>query len=293
MTLHLYSFQPDLPRLMRLAARERLLPRGDDPGYAIHAVLAASFGALAPKPWALLMPGQGGGPSGRLLGYGKAPLDSLLAHAATYADPAFAAPLALDCAAGREMPTQFALNSQLGFRVRLRPVARMGKQVVGHANAPSRESRERDVFLSRLEAVRRTHEAATALAAHESMNEEGAPEAVGSDGEPTLSRAACYLDWLDARLQEQGAALTQLRAPRADEAPTWDARVNTFRFTRLMNRDRRSDRRRARDVEGPDATVSGQLVVRDPVRFAAGLARGVGRFRSFGFGMLLLSPPRR
>jgi len=31
--------------------------------------------------------------------------------------------------------------------------------------------------------------------------------------------------------------------------------------------------------------------VRDPTGFAALLARGVGRHRAFGFGMLLLRPP--
>jgi CRISPR system Cascade subunit CasE len=41
----------------------------------------------------------------------------------------------------------------------------------------------------------------------------------------------------------------------------------------------------------PDATFRGTLRVDDPARFAAAaLARGVGRHRAFGFGMLLLRP---
>ena len=38
--------------------------------------------------------------------------------------------------------------------------------------------------------------------------------------------------------------------------------------------------------------MSGTLRVTDPAAFAAGLARGIGRHRAFGFGMLLLAPPR-
>jgi CRISPR system Cascade subunit CasE len=65
-----------------------------------------------------------------------------------------------------------------------------------------------------------------------------------------------------------------------------------FRFTRLMSRDRSGRRSGSKAVNGPDAVVTGTLVVRDPARFAEALARGIGRFRAFGFGMLLLSPPR-
>ncbi|WP_083761830.1 type I-E CRISPR-associated protein Cas6/Cse3/CasE [Alkalilimnicola ehrlichii MLHE-1] len=40
----------------------------------------------------------------------------------------------------------------------------------------------------------------------------------------------------------------------------------------------------------PDALVTGRLTVRDPDTFATLVARGVGRHRAFGFGMLLLRP---
>jgi CRISPR system Cascade subunit CasE len=44
-------------------------------------------------------------------------------------------------------------------------------------------------------------------------------------------------------------------------------------------------------IERPNAVLEGHLMVRDPVAFRALLARGVGRHRAFGFGMLLLRPP--
>ena len=44
-------------------------------------------------------------------------------------------------------------------------------------------------------------------------------------------------------------------------------------------------------VSGHSAVLAGTLTVRDPQAFATLLARGVGRHRAFGYGMLLLSPP--
>ncbi|HEY0276048.1 MAG TPA: type I-E CRISPR-associated protein Cas6/Cse3/CasE, partial [Paenirhodobacter sp.] len=40
----------------------------------------------------------------------------------------------------------------------------------------------------------------------------------------------------------------------------------------------------------PDIDVTGTLIVRDPALFRASVARGIGRHRAFGFGMLLLKP---
>jgi CRISPR system Cascade subunit CasE len=37
--------------------------------------------------------------------------------------------------------------------------------------------------------------------------------------------------------------------------------------------------------------LRGELTVADPDAFSALLARGVGRHRAFGYGMLLLRPP--
>jgi len=48
--------------------------------------------------------------------------------------------------------------------------------------------------------------------------------------------------------------------------------------------------RRDGRVRLPDVSFTGMLEVGDPDTFAAFLARGVGRHRSFGFGMLLLRP---
>lgn len=286
MTLYLHSFRPDLGRLLRLAARERLLPPGDDPGYAVHAVFAAAFGEHAPKPWALLASGQGGGPKGRLLAYAGQSLDVLRQHAATFADPAFSAPLALNDADSRPMPTAFEAGTRLGFRVRVRPVARTGRPIAGHPSVADRgeRARERDVYLARIAAGER---AAAGRANEIDMGVAGSQFSAST----VPSRATCYLEWLDARLRDVGASIAR-EAEQVVSGEALAARVDAFRFTRLLARDRGGARSRTQHPEGPDATITGTLVVDEPAHFADGLARGVGRFRAFGFGMLLLSPPR-
>ena len=41
---------------------------------------------------------------------------------------------------------------------------------------------------------------------------------------------------------------------------------------------------------GPDVLIRGILQVADPQQFGQLLAQGIGRFRAYGYGMLLLKP---
>lgn len=87
------------------------------------------------------------------------------------------------------------------------------------------------------------------------------------------TREAVYLDWLAERLGS--AARLERNASRL-------ARFRRVRVARGMH-----------GSEGPDATIHGTLTVTDPTFFTALLARGVGRHRAYGYGMLLLRPPNR
>lgn len=91
-------------------------------------------------------------------------------------------------------------------------------------------------------------------------------------GRPT-TREDAYLAWLAARL-----------APAA-ELDLAASHLASFQRTRVTRNGRR--------IEGPDAVVHGTLTVTDPAAFADLLGRGVGRHRSYGYGMLLLRPPQR
>lgn len=86
-------------------------------------------------------------------------------------------------------------------------------------------------------------------------------------------REDVYLDWLAARLE-----------PAAD-LERCTSRVHQFKRVRSLRGGRR--------IEGPEAVIHGTLMVREPQKFARLLARGVGRHRSYGYGMLLLRPPQR
>lgn len=87
------------------------------------------------------------------------------------------------------------------------------------------------------------------------------------------TREGAYLDWLAARL-----------APAAALEPA-TSRLASFQRSRVQRNGRR--------IEGPDAVVHGTLTVIDSAAFADLLVRGVGRHRSYGYGILLLRPPQR
>jgi CRISPR system Cascade subunit CasE len=91
-----------------------------------------------------------------------------------------------------------------------------------------------------------------------------------------LSREAVYADWLRATLAEGGAGVSGVAVHRLDQAPL--VRRASGRARRLPGARR------------PDVTFRGTLTVTDPDLFAVLLARGVGRHRAFGYGMLLLRP---
>lgn len=84
-----------------------------------------------------------------------------------------------------------------------------------------------------------------------------------------LRRENVYTQWLAARLR--GAATLQPG-------------------TRLVRFARQRVSRAGAASEGPDATLQGDLVIADPLRFQDILGRGIGRHRAYGFGMLMLRP---
>ena len=84
-------------------------------------------------------------------------------------------------------------------------------------------------------------------------------------------REDVYRDWLSARLGHCGARLEE-------------ARLRSFQRVRVVRK------LRTRASEGPDAVMQGIIEVVDPTKFAGLVARGVGRHRAYGYGMLLLRP---
>jgi CRISPR system Cascade subunit CasE len=97
-------------------------------------------------------------------------------------------------------------------------------------------------------------------------------------GETTPPRAEVYRNWFSTQWSDavriEALDLLGLSARR-----------------RLLRRARNGSNR-LHFVERPQALFGAEAVIIHPERFAALLARGVGRHRAFGFGMVLLAPPQ-
>ena len=240
MTLHMVQAQLDMAGVMRWAGLQGLLmARGaDDFGYTLHALLAANFGSLAPKPFALVEHPRR---PPALLAYAAHDATALRGHAACFAMPDAAAALGVADLMSKPMPARFEIGQRLGFGVRVRPVVRTDR------GGDRTRAREVDAFLA-------------AVA--------GTPPGAGPD------RGSVYQAWALRHLEQGGAVVESLE-------------LESFQLGRVL---RRAHDRSLRPQPGPDARFVGTIRVADPNLFAATLARGIGRHRAFGFGMLLLRP---
>lgn len=96
----------------------------------------------------------------------------------------------------------------------------------------------------------------------------------------TLDRGQVYAEWLGDRLA--GAAVLR------------HAELRGFLLVGQTRATQRQDHgpRTRHMLRRPEALMAGRLQVADGTRFERLLARGVGRHRAFGYGMLLLRPLR-
>jgi CRISPR system Cascade subunit CasE len=107
--------------------------------------------------------------------------------------------------------------------------------------------------------------------------------AADKSADAMLDRGEVYGQWLRDNLARQGGAeLLNVSLERF-------CLLDVMRKTQKVGaRESRSNRA----VNGPDAVLKGHLLVTDSLAFAELVARGVGRHRAFGFGLLLLRPAR-
>lgn len=99
-----------------------------------------------------------------------------------------------------------------------------------------------------------------------------------------IDRSHVYGEWLREQLARQGGA------------ELIDASLDRFQLLDVMRMTQKAPAdvpRRRHVVSGPDAVLVGHLRVTDSAAFADLLARGIGRHRAFGFGLLLLRPAGR
>ena len=188
-----------------------------------------------------------------VLAYTARPEAELREHAASFADPARYAACSWDELAAKPLPV-LAAGRRLGFELRACPVKRLAHPL---------EVRARDGEL-----LQYPEGAEIDAWVHRCF--------FARDAVPETSRESAYTEWLRERL---GGA-----------ADLGEVRLHGFRRLRLARRDH-APKRRARELERPEAVLRGELVVRESAAFRDLLARGVGRHRAFGFGMLLLRAP--
>jgi len=93
--------------------------------------------------------------------------------------------------------------------------------------------------------------------------------------EEGASRAEVYVSWLRSEAERLGGA------------SLLEVQLASFQLERLLRRTHGAERK-SRTVTRPVVTFRGILEVQDPEKFHSMLARGIGRHRAFGLGMLLL-----
>jgi len=263
--IHLVRMSVSMPALARWAAERnygwtiqrdrkgKVQDAGFDEGRALHHLLTESFGPGALTPFRLMVLPRA--TEGHIYAYSNSDQGALKAAAQTYALPEVAAVCDWLKMETKQLPSEWRTSQRLGFEVRIKPVSRIASPLTNSRGPTFANGAELDAFL--IEALRRFP-----------ATEKG-EELMAQAGR---TREAVYADWLAARLK--GVA-------------TLEPKVSMAHF------ERRRAARQSYAPEGPEATLQGNLMVEDPVAFTALLAKGIGRHKAYGFGMLLLRPPRR
>lgn len=266
--LHMVSMVLDLTTFRRVAAVQGLARAENqlsDEGFALHHMLAETFGKGVIQPFRL-MPTRNSKCTGSLYGYSTLTEVDLINTAKTFASPEAVDVFNITRLKTKPMPLHLPKGKRLGFDVRIRPVRKTASVLCGSNHEgdrrtlgePSRsiaKGSEVDAFL--LECLRKT----TSNLANVKFEHTGS------------TRETVYLNWLSERL-----------------APAAVLNLNASRVHHML---RRKVFRNKKQVDGPDVTVHGEITVTDPSSMMRLLSKGVGRHTAYGYGMLLLRPPMR
>ena len=190
---------------------------------------------------------------GYVYAYSHANHARLLEVAQSSAMPEAHAVFDLQGLATKTMPESWRVGQRIGFEVRVRPVSRLLRPLPHSGNAFAKGA-ELDVFL--IEALRHSPSDSASQKAMQQADR---------------TREAVYTDWLAQKL-----------ANAATLAP--GVRLTRFERDHAVRKDS--------SIEGPDAILQGDLIICHPESFQELLAGGIGRHKAYGYGMMLLRPPR-
>ena len=282
--LHLVRLALDPARLFDFEQRLHL-PRGGgaDLGYLVHCQLGTLFGDDAPAPFAL----EGELDARRdarhvgVLGYSARDGAALRAHAQAFADPRAFEACDWSTFASKPMPATFERGMRLGFAARVAPFVRTrtpGPDPAKLDTSGKPKAREVDAFLA----------ACWQATASITLSKQADAGALAGPRVP-VDREQVYREWLTRELARDGAStLESAQLVSFQRAPL----IRRTQATPSVLLGGQGEQRAAHRLERPDARMQGTLTVADPAAFRALLARGLGRHRAFGFGMLLLRPAR-
>ncbi len=99
------------------------------------------------------------------------------------------------------------------------------------------------------------------------------------EGGMNRSREQVYTEWLSEQFDRRGGS-------RLEPEHT---KLVSFQRTRAFRKAQPA----FRHTEGPDAVIRGILTITDAESFADLLAKGIGRHKAYGYGMMLLRPTGR
>ncbi len=188
----------------------------------------------------------------RVLFYSDKDAEGLHSHAQLASSPEAYEAVRWDETASKPLPDALPNDTALQFHVRSCPVVR--KASAGQGKNAEGEVREWD--------------AGTEMDAFLSRQ---------WTSEEELSREEVYCDWLDRQFRERGGAEVK------------EVTMEGFSITEMTRRSG-EDGRSVYSMKRPDVTLSGKLQVTDPEAFSTLLRSGIGRHKSFGYGMLKIRP---
>lgn len=252
---HMIDIRLDMRGLTEIGKMHSLpLDRVDD-NYLVHCALGKLFQNKAPKPYCIE---STQGRHLRVLGYADVGAEPLQHAARAFAEPAvYDRACDWEKLASKPMPASLPEGMQLQFELRACPIVRKASAgdnaKEGDQKRSWRKGQELDAFLA----------------------EAWKPENDGVE----LDREVVYRDWL----------VHQFEARDSGALPDPDSiKMTRFSIERMLRRT--GSDRKPKVLKRPDVTLTGQLRVTDGEAFMKLMASGIGRHKSFGFGMLKIRP---
>ena len=254
-SLHMLDLRLSMKGLTTIAKMHGLPLKKVDDNYLVHCALGKLFQNQAPKPYCIE---SRQGRHLRVLAYAEKGADDLHEQAKAFCEPAvYEGVCDWSNLASKPLPSALPEDMTLQFELRACPVIRKssagdnGKE--GDAKRSWREGQELDAFIA----------------------EAWKPE----NQDTALEREDVYRQWLarQFRARPSGAVLH-----------TDTVSLSRFSIERMLRRV--GPERKSKVLKRPDITLNGHLTVTDGEDFMALMASGIGRHKSFGYGMIKVRP---